>query len=75
MFKSIINWFKGIQKRTEYKDFYPFLYSEMIKRFPIHGKIGDDDIIMISHKINDGYETCYVHMSDIIDYINSKKKV
>ena len=41
--------------------FYPLRYSENIKRFPLKGQIGDDDIVQISHKIDDGkYATCYI---------------
>jgi hypothetical protein len=38
----------------------------MIKNFPIHGKIGDEDIVMMSHKLENGsYETCYVTVKQL----------
>lgn len=44
----------------------PFRYSEMIKYYPIHGKIGDEDIVMMSHKLENGsYETCYVTVKQL----------
>ena len=54
-------------------DRFPFIglkdilkYSELIQRFSIHGKIGDDDIIQLSHKLENGkYETCYVTISQL----------
>lgn len=43
------------------KPWQPFRYSEMIKHYPIHGIVSDDDILMLSHKLKDGeYETCYI---------------
>lgn len=45
-------------------------YSELIKRFPIHGKIGKEDIIQMSHKLESGeYETCYVTIKQLKDAI------
>ena len=36
-------------------------YSKLIQKFPIHGEIGDNDIIQLSHKLENGkYETCYI---------------
>ena len=54
-------------------DTFPFIelrdaakYSELIQKFPIHGEIGDDDIIQLSHKLENGkYETCYVTISQL----------
>lgn len=47
-----------------------FKYSELIKMFPMHGQLGDDDIIQISHKREDsGYETCYVTIKQLKDAI------
>ena len=44
----------------------PLRYSEMIKHYHIHGKIGDEDIVMISHKLENGsYETCYVTVKQL----------
>lgn len=41
-------------------------YSMLIQKFPIHGEIGDDDIIHLSHKLENGkYETCYVTISQL----------
>lgn len=45
-------------------------YSELIDDFPIHGKIGKEDILQLSHKIDDGqYETCYVTVKQLKDAI------
>jgi hypothetical protein len=44
----------------------PWLYSELIKKFPIHGEIGNDDIIHISHKLENGkYETCFITIEQL----------
>ncbi len=44
----------------------PFRYSEMIKHYPLHGNIRDEDIVMMSHKLEDGgYETCYVTVKQL----------
>ena len=52
------------------KPWQPFRYSEMIKYYPIHGTIGDDDILMLSHKLKDGrYETCYITIKQLRDAI------
>lgn len=51
---------------------YQNRYSENIKHFPIHGTLGDEDIIQVSHKLEDGeYETCYVYLKDLKEYIKS----
>lgn len=45
-------------------------YSELIDDFPIHGKIGKEDILQLSHKLDDGqYETCYVTIKQLKDAI------
>lgn len=45
-------------------------YSELITQFPIHGKIGKEYIIHMSHKLDDGsYETCYVTVKQLKDAI------
>ena len=55
------------------KPWQPFRYSEMIKYYPIHGNIGDDDILMLSHKLEDGsYENCYVTIKQLKDALNDK---
>ena len=42
----------------------------MIKYYPIHGTIGDDDILMLSHELKDGrYETCYITIKQLRDAI------
>ena len=47
-----------------------FKYSELIDDFPIHGKIGKEDILQLSHKLDDGqYETCYVTIKQLKDAI------
>ena len=50
----------------------PFRYSEMIKHYPIHGNIGDEDIVMMSHKLENGYETCYVTVKQLKEALNDK---
>lgn len=51
----------------------PFRYSEMVKRYPIHGKIGDEDIVMLTHKLENGsYETCYVTINQLKEALNDK---
>lgn len=46
----------------------PFRYSERIKYFPVHGKIGKEDILQLSHKLENGeYETCYVTIKQLED--------
>ena len=48
-------------------------YSEMMKHYPIHGNIGDEDIVMMSHKLEDGsYETCYVTVKQLKEVLNDK---
>lgn len=45
-------------------------YSELIKDFPIHGEIGPDDILQLSHKLDDGnWETCFVTVKQLRDAI------
>lgn len=52
------------------KPWQPFRYSEMIKYYPIHGTIDNDDILMLSHKLKDGeYETCYITIKQLKDAI------
>ena len=47
-------------------DDHPFVYSEMMKKYPIHGKVGDDDIMQLSHRLDGGgYETCYVTVGQL----------
>ena len=41
-------------------------YSKMIKKFPLKGKISDDDILHVSHKNENGeYETCFITISQL----------
>ena len=41
-------------------------YSEMIKYNALDGKIGDEDILKLSHKKEDGqYQTCYVTIKQL----------
>ena len=48
-------------------------YSELINHFPIHGRITDDDIIPMSHKLDDGkYETCFIRMKELKTYLKEK---
>ena len=47
-----------------------FKYSELIDDFPIHGKIGKEDILQLSNKLDDGlYETCYITVKQLKDAI------
>lgn len=73
MWKKFIAWLKCEGEDDQiYPFYYPSRYSENIERFPIHGKITDEDIIQLSHKLGDGkYETCYVRMKDMKEYIKS----
>ena len=50
-----------------------FRYSELIDRFPLRGKVGDDDIIQISHKADGGYETCYITVKQLKDAVCGKE--
>lgn len=46
--------------------FYPFRYSENIKQFPLKEKITDDDILQLSHKLEDGrWTTCYITIKQL----------
>lgn len=41
-------------------------YSDLIEKYPLNGEVGDDDILHISHKLENGrYETCYIRVSDL----------
>lgn len=63
-------------------DTFPFIelkdigkYSELIQKFPIHGKIEDDDIIQLSHKLPNGkYETCYITISQLKQSLKENNK-
>lgn len=63
-------------------DIFPFIelndigkYSKLIQKFPIHGEIGDDDIIQLSHKLENGkYETCYITLSQLKQSLKENNK-
>lgn len=43
-----------------------FKYSELILEYPLHGQIGDGDIVQISHRLAEGkYKTCYVTVKQL----------
>ena len=47
-----------------------YRYSKQIKYFPCHGKIGKEDILQLSHKLDNGeYETCYATVKQLKDAI------
>ena len=63
---------KPIEEKMDYSRGIPISrslrYSELINDFPIHGKIGKEDILQLSHKLDDGqYETCYVTIKQLKD--------
>ena len=63
---------KPIEEKIDYSRGIPISrslrYSELINDFPIHGKIGKEDILQLSHKLDDGqYETCYVTIKQLKD--------
>ena len=65
---------KPIEEKMDYSRGIPISrslrYSELIDDFPIHGKIGKEDILQLSHKLDDGqYETCYVTIKQLKDAI------
>ena len=65
---------KPIEEKMDYSRGIPISrslrYSELINDFPIHGKIGKEDILQLSHKLDDGqYETCYVTIKQLKDAI------
>ena len=65
---------KPIEEKMDYSRGIPISrslrYSELINDFPIHGKIGKEDILQLSHKLDDGqYETCYVTIKQLKDVI------
>ena len=65
---------KPIEEKMDYSKGIPISrslrYSELIDDFPIHGKIGKEDILQLSHKLDDGqYETCYVTIKQLKDAI------
>ena len=65
---------KPIEEKMDYSRGIPISrslrYSELIDYFPIHGKIGKEDILQLSHKLDDGqYETCYVTIKQLKDAI------
>ena len=65
---------KPIEEKMDYSRGIPISrslrYSELIDDFPIHGKIGKEDILHLSHKLDDGlYETCYVTVKQLKDAI------
>ena len=65
---------KPIEEKVDYSSGIPISrllrYSELIDDFPIHGKIGKEDILQLSHKLDDGqYETCYVTIKQLKDAI------
>ena len=58
----------------ERSNVFSFVYSELIKRFPIHGEITDDDIFQLSHKLHNGkYETCYITLSQLKQSLKENK--
>lgn len=69
--KSILEKIKSwLSSDDGQKPFYPFRYSENIERFPVHGELGDDDIIQVSHRLESGgYETAYVRLRDVRKYV------
>lgn len=55
--------------------FYPFRYSENIKKMPLQGKIGDDDIFQLSHKLDDGgWTTCFVTIGQLKEALREKNR-
>lgn len=62
---------KEIPLANSIPNFIAFKYSDLTKDFPIHGKIGKEDIIQLSHKLENGggYETCYVTVKQLKDAI------
>jgi hypothetical protein len=72
MWKKIKEWFNNIE---QYMDQYEekqvllkdaWVYSKLIKRFPLCGKITDDDILHISHKSDSGdFETCFITIAQL----------
>lgn len=69
--KSILEKLKSwLSSDDGQKPFYPFRHSENIERFPVHGELGDDDIIQVSHRLEGGgYETAYVRLRDVRKYV------
>ena len=70
MWKKFWHWMRCEDENGKPIDnpWQPFKYSEMIKNYPIHGSIGDEDIVMMSHKLENGkYETCYVTIKQLKD--------
>ena len=70
MWKKFWHWLRCEDENGNPVDnpWQPFRYSEMIKRNPLHGDIGDEDIVMMSHKLENGeYETCYVTLRQLKD--------
>lgn len=75
IFKQIWNWLRCENENGNLikTDTFPCIelrnagkYSELIQKFPIHGEVGYDDIIQLSHKLENGkYETCYVTISQL----------
>ena len=52
------------EKQVLLKD--AWVYSKLIKRFPLCGKITDDDILHISHKSDSGdFETCFITIAQL----------
>ena len=64
---KIIKYIKTKYKRWLNNDKYSQLsYSKLIDKFPIHGNVSADDIIHISHKLEDGkYETCFITVNQL----------
>lgn len=70
MLKKLWHWLRCEDENGNQTDksWLSFRYSEMIKHNPIHGNIGDEDIVKMSHKLENGeYETCYVTIKQLKD--------
>lgn len=78
--KKFINDIRKSESKTNYSEKCPNItpsnllkFSKLINYFPIHGRITDDDIIIMSHKLDVGkYETCFVRMKDLKSYLKEK---
>ena len=78
--KKFINDIRKSESKTNYSEkcsiitpFNLLKFSKLINHFPIHGRITDDDIIPMSHKLDDGkYETCFIRMKELKTYLKEK---
>jgi hypothetical protein len=72
MFKKLKKWLKRENDRLCITVEDAWQYSKLIEKFPLNGKISDDDILHVSHKNENGeYETCFITIAQLKEVLKA----